>query len=186
MLLHPANLLILDEPTNHLDIKSKDVLLSALKNWKGTVVFVSHDRDFMEALSTKVLELSVDADGVHHAQLYYGGYGYYVERKENSTTDYTDYTDVNNTAGKTNTAPTDKLSREEKKRLEAEERRRRRAVEAAMQNIEELEAEKDRLEAELARPEVYSNGSKAAEVSKQLESVRADLEKANSEWENLQ
>jgi ATP-binding cassette subfamily F protein 3 len=80
MLLKPINLLILDEPTNHLDLYSKDILLDTLKRFTGTIVFVSHDRSFMEALSTKTLELrSRDSGGSAH-RLFYGGYGYYLER----------------------------------------------------------------------------------------------------------
>ncbi|MCL2381763.1 MAG: ABC-F family ATP-binding cassette domain-containing protein [Treponema sp.] len=75
MLLNPMNLLIMDEPTNHLDLQSKDILLDCLKGFTGTIIFVSHDRGFMEALSTKTLALQ---PGSH--RLYYGGYGYYLER----------------------------------------------------------------------------------------------------------
>jgi ATP-binding cassette subfamily F protein 3 len=75
MLLKPLNLLILDEPTNHLDLHSKDILLNCLKAFRGTVIFVSHDRAFMEALSTKTLGL-----GAGRHCLYYGGYAYYLER----------------------------------------------------------------------------------------------------------
>jgi len=78
MLLRPMNLLILDEPTNHLDLHSKDVLLDALLKYEGTIVFVSHDRAFMEALSTKTLELSSSPSP--RARLFYGGYGYYLEK----------------------------------------------------------------------------------------------------------
>jgi len=77
MLLKPMNLLILDEPTNHLDLQSKDILLDCLNAFKGTVIFVSHDRGFMEALSTKTLGL-----GAGHHRLYYGGYAYFLERQE--------------------------------------------------------------------------------------------------------
>jgi ATP-binding cassette subfamily F protein 3 len=78
LLLKPINLLILDEPTNHLDIHSKDILLEALLQFTGTVIFVSHDRGFMEALSTKTLELKTAGDlpGPAEAKLFYGGYGY--------------------------------------------------------------------------------------------------------------
>ncbi|GHV85994.1 ABC transporter ATP-binding protein [Spirochaetia bacterium] len=93
LLLRPVNLLVLDEPTNHLDIHSKDVLLDALKKFIGTIIFVSHDRAFMEALSTKTLELRApelsasaaagpSAPGPSTARLFYGGYGYYLERLE--------------------------------------------------------------------------------------------------------
>ncbi|MDR1566422.1 MAG: ATP-binding cassette domain-containing protein, partial [Treponema sp.] len=81
MLLKPMNLLILDEPTNHLDLQSKDILLECLKKFAGTVIFVSHDRSFMEALSTKTLELQTGpgtAAGNH--RLFYGDYGYYLDR----------------------------------------------------------------------------------------------------------
>jgi ATP-binding cassette, subfamily F, member 3 len=77
MLLRPANLLVLDEPTNHLDITSKDVLLDSLKEFTGTVVFVSHDRYFIEGLATRVLDLTGRA-----ARLYYGDYRYYLWRRE--------------------------------------------------------------------------------------------------------
>ncbi|MDR1617774.1 MAG: ATP-binding cassette domain-containing protein, partial [Treponema sp.] len=77
ILLKPVNLLILDEPTNHLDLHSKDILLDALSQFSGAIVFVSHDRFFMEALSTKTLELS---PGRH--RLFYGDYGYYLDRLE--------------------------------------------------------------------------------------------------------
>jgi len=79
MLLRPLNLLILDEPTNHLDLHSKDVLLETLLKFDGTIIFVSHDRVFMEALSTKTLELSSGA-GAPRARLFYGGYAYYLEK----------------------------------------------------------------------------------------------------------
>jgi ATP-binding cassette subfamily F protein 3 len=77
MLLHPANLLILDEPTNHLDLTSKDVLLEALRAFQGTVLFVSHDRGFIEELADRVLELESGAS----PRLYVGDYRYYLEKK---------------------------------------------------------------------------------------------------------
>jgi ATP-binding cassette, subfamily F, member 3 len=85
MLLKPMNLLILDEPTNHLDLQSKDILLDCLKAFEGTIIFVSHDRGFMEALSTKTLELSVGrregkTEPKRQHQLFYGNYAYYLER----------------------------------------------------------------------------------------------------------
>jgi ATP-binding cassette subfamily F protein 3 len=94
ILLKPVNLLILDEPTNHLDLQSKDILLDTLKTFGGTIIFVSHDRGFMEALSTKTLELSIlpaaesgaaaggEALPQSRARLFYGNYGYYLDRLE--------------------------------------------------------------------------------------------------------
>jgi ATP-binding cassette, subfamily F, member 3 len=77
MLLHPANLLILDEPTNHLDLTSKDILLEALKSFEGTVLFVSHDRGFIDELADRVLEL----ESGRSPRLFVGGYEYYLEKK---------------------------------------------------------------------------------------------------------
>jgi ATP-binding cassette subfamily F protein 3 len=77
MLLHPANLLILDEPTNHLDLTSKDVLLEALKAFQGTVIFVSHDRGFIEDLADRVLELEAGKP----PRWYVGNYRYFLEKK---------------------------------------------------------------------------------------------------------
>jgi energy-coupling factor transporter ATP-binding protein EcfA2 len=77
MLLHPANLLILDEPTNHLDLDSKDVLLDALKRFQGTVLFVSHDRFFIDGLADQVLELSCGSS----PRLFLGDYAYYLDKK---------------------------------------------------------------------------------------------------------
>jgi ATP-binding cassette subfamily F protein 3 len=91
LLLSPLNLLILDEPTNHLDLASKDILLDALRAFEGTVLFVSHDRAFMEALSTKTLELRAGDSGPSRVRLFYGGYAYYLERigsEENGTAEH--------------------------------------------------------------------------------------------------
>jgi ATP-binding cassette, subfamily F, member 3 len=87
MLLKPMNLLILDEPTNHLDLQSKDILLDCLKAFEGTIIFVSHDRGFMEALSTKTLELSIgrlagEPEPKRQHRLFYGNYAYYLDRIE--------------------------------------------------------------------------------------------------------
>ncbi|MDR2376152.1 MAG: ABC-F family ATP-binding cassette domain-containing protein [Treponema sp.] len=99
ILLEPVNLLILDEPTNHLDLQSKDILLDTLTSFGGTIIFVSHDRNFMEALSTKTLELAIltEEGGTagktdarsgpllrpqSRARLFYGNYGYYLDRLE--------------------------------------------------------------------------------------------------------
>jgi len=77
LLLQPSNLLILDEPTNHLDLTSKDILLEALKKYDGTVIFVSHDRQFLDELADRVLELCCG----NVPTLYYGNYAYYLEKK---------------------------------------------------------------------------------------------------------
>ena len=80
LLSQQNNLLVLDEPTNHLDIQSREVLLSALKKFEGTIIFVSHDRHFLRELAEKVYEVDQQ-----HVQIYPGNYDYYLQKKSNLT-----------------------------------------------------------------------------------------------------
>jgi ATP-binding cassette subfamily F protein 3 len=185
MLLKPMNLLILDEPTNHLDLHSKDVLLDTLTAYTGTVIFVSHDRSFMEALSTKTLELS---HGQH--QLLYGNYGYYLERcREKKETKETLEASARETSATepetTGKVAEGRLSREAAKKRQSVIRRLQRQEDEVIVRIETLEAERSRLEAELARPAVYSNGEKARTVQARLVQTGALLDAATADWEAL-
>ena len=190
LLLRANNLLILDEPTNHLDMHSKDVLLDALKSFGGTVIFVSHDRGFIEELATKVLELK---DGRYRE--FPGNYGYYLERLEaeqNGTVGHFSFT-----SGKTNNMPNDdalkenaeniksagKLSWEENKRLQAEKRRAEKEVARIEEEISSCEKQKRILEERLAQPEVYSNGEAAQKIQKEIFALTDRLEKLNTDWE---
>jgi ATP-binding cassette subfamily F protein 3 len=105
MLLKPMNLLILDEPTNHLDLHSKDLLLDTLRQYPGTIIFVSHDRAFMEALSTKTLELRGGDPGLPspaRSRLFYGDYAYYLDRIEREEPGMPEAAPVPETAPKVN------------------------------------------------------------------------------------
>ncbi len=201
LLLKPVNLLILDEPTNHLDMHSKDVLLDALKDFGGTVVFVSHDRGFIESLSTRVLELK---PGKY--RLFPGDYKYYMERLEAEEKGEVSpplqsprsagVSSASPSAGAPRNAPQPEsslqdgassksavqLSWEEQKKLEAERRRAEKAVKALEEKILELEDKKTSLEGQMARPEVYSNGEKAKAVQKEIEKVSESLEELNLQW----
>ncbi|MDR2403783.1 MAG: ABC-F family ATP-binding cassette domain-containing protein [Spirochaetaceae bacterium] len=197
MLLKPMNLLILDEPTNHLDIYSKDILLKTLEHFGGTIVFVSHDRAFMEALSTKTLELSPGKSGVPGtARLFYGNYAYYLDRLERERAGGSAGSpDTEENAGNASGRERAAYPAEYRRELSAAERR-----EAAKQRqtcirrlerqeadilkaLEVLEAEKTGLEAELARPEVYSSGEKARTVQVKLNAATAAIETKTREWE---
>ncbi|MDR1306764.1 MAG: ABC-F family ATP-binding cassette domain-containing protein [Treponema sp.] len=191
LLLKPLNLLVLDEPTNHLDLHSKDILLDALLRFTGTIVFVSHDRSFMEALSTKTLELRSGADstnpakrpgGPSMARLFYGGYGYYLERLEREAAEGLKPA-VQTPVKAPEEIPGSAGSREEAKRRRTLLRRLERQEADILRRLEELEAEKSRLERELARPEVYSLGERAAAVKAALDGVSAELEAKTAEWE---
>lgn len=199
LLLSPVNLLILDEPTNHLDIHSKDVLLEALKGFGGTVVFVSHDRGFIEQLATRVLELKPG-----EFKNYVGNYEFYLEqlaKLENpegkslslaTATTASQSSAVASSATHSNggiprNAPQavvsqNKLSWEEQKKRDAERRKIEREVEKLEAEIADLEAKKAELENKMAQPEVYSNGEKAKAVQREIEEVSNKLEETNLAW----
>ena len=184
LLLRPVNLLVLDEPTNHLDMHSKDVLLEALQGFGGTVIFVSHDRGFIEDLSTKVLELHPG-----FSREFPGDYKYYMQRLEdeaNGIVGETSAADAPKTAKKieepTEQKSAGKLDYEEKKKMEAERRKLQKEVDRLESEIAATEEKKADLENQMALPEVYSNGEKAKEVQKQIEELAAKLDELNEAW----
>lgn len=191
LLLRANNLLILDEPTNHLDMHSKDVLMNALKDFGGTVIFVSHDRGFIEGLATKVLELK---PGSHRE--FPGNYKYYMERIEaeeagivgqfergtgiatssvNSTKTSETKADATKSAGK--------LNWEEQKKIEAERRKNEKEAARLETEIAKAEEEKSALESKMALPEVYSNGAKAKEVQQKIDETAKKIETLTQAWE---
>ena len=180
MLMKPMNLLILDEPTNHLDLYSKDILLDALKKFKGTIIFVSHDRAFMEALSTKTLELS----GETKARLFYGNYAYYLDRAKNEEAALPDQQAAKAASQKTEQKSAQEMRVLEKQR-QAQKRKFERQEAAILAELEELEKNKNRFEAELSNPQVYSNSEKARETKQRLDECSAAIEAKTLEWEAL-
>ena len=187
LLLSPVNLLVLDEPTNHLDIHSKDVLLSALKDFGGTVIFVSHDRGFIEQLATVVLELKPG-----EFKYFPGDYVYYLEQTEavqnrqNQDENSNQSTNGKNggiDAQKMEVKSESKLSWEEQKKRESERRKIEKKIARLEEEIENLENKKDELETKLSDPAVYSNGEKAKSVQKEIEEIAAQIEMVTLEWE---
>ena len=205
MLLKPINLLILDEPTNHLDLQSKDILMGCLKAYNGTIIFVSHDRGFMEALSTKTLELSYrelysagtapnanDTPAFRRHRLFYGNYAYYLERIAQEAAEGESIAAEpspkavaikpdDSGAG----VPCGSERREQEKQKQALVKRLERREAEILKSMEELETEESRLESELARPEVYSSGEKAKAVKARLDECSATLETKSREWETV-
>ena len=192
LLLRPVNFLVLDEPTNHLDMNSKDVLLDALKDFGGTVIFVSHDHGFIQNLATRVIELTPG-----HFRNFVGDYEYYLNRikaEKNGTVGHFSFGVDSNLAEKkatSNSAANEGAKQksagaikwEEEKRLASERRKIERQVEKLETQIAEKENEKKSLETKLAEPEIYSNGEKAKEVQRKIAALAEDLERLNSEWE---
>ncbi len=191
LLLQPHNLLILDEPTNHLDIHSKDVLLDALTNFKGTLLFVSHDRYFIEHLATRVLELSKSG-----ARNFPGDYQYYLYRLEKEAAQ--DGLREGPQPAKLETPPESmegaasehnggnkkeryaqlKQQKNRLRKLESEE-------EKLLKRLEELENEHSRMQADMANPEVYSDGEKVKQLQKEIAANEASQSKISAQWENL-
>lgn len=197
LLLRPVNFLVLDEPTNHLDMHSKDVLLDALKDFGGTVIFVSHDHAFIQNLATRVIELSPG-----HCRNFVGDYEYYlgrIEDEKNGTVGQfsfgTDSKFAEKKSGKipvSNSAANEGAKQksagaikwEEEKRLASERRKIERQVEKLEAQIAAKENEKKSLEEKLAEPEIYSNGEKAKEVQRKIAALAEELESLNAEWES--
>lgn len=176
LLLRPVNLLVLDEPTNHLDMHSKDVLLEALKSFGGTIVFVSHDRGFIEDLSTKVLELH---PGVFRE--FVGDYKYYMQRiEEEQSADNEKVLDSE--TKKVEQKTESKLSWEEQKKRDSEKRKIQKEADKLEAMILEAEEKKSELENQLSLPEVYSNGETAKSVQSQISKIASELEELNAQW----
>ncbi len=179
LMLSEANFLILDEPTNHLDIVSKEVLEDALNHYTGTVLFVSHDRYFINTVATRILDL--ENQGLTN---YIGNYDYYLEKKE---------TMVNFTAAPTETAAavdvlteTDsKLDWKQQKEQQAQLRKKQNELKKVESRIEELENRDKEIDAELEKKEVFTNVAEVTKLSKEKDAIQTELEELYEKWEEL-
>lgn len=181
LLLRPANFLILDEPTNHLDIASKDVLLRSLREFPGTVIFVSHDRHFIAGLATAVLEVK---DG--GARYLPGDYEYYLSKVglEQAAAGEAVSGALPPPAEERPVSAVQRERREEKK-LKSELRALEKEEGRLMQTLEDLEKERHDIEGSMARPDVYANGERMRDLRRQAEGNHERHASASSEWERL-
>jgi ATP-binding cassette, subfamily F, member 3 len=178
LMMEKANFLILDEPTNHLDLDSKEVLENALIDYPGTILFVSHDRYFINRIATKVYELS--ADGITE---YLGDYDYYVAKKAEML-ELERLASEDNKNEKTNIA-TAKLSYEqekEAKKLERQRKRRIEEIETEIAKLEDMIAEKEEL---LCDPEIYQDHEQVQQLTSEVETMKEKLETLMEKWESL-
>jgi ATP-binding cassette, subfamily F, member 3 len=180
LMLKKANLLILDEPTNHLDIDSKEVLENALIDYPGTIVFVSHDRYFINRIATKILELSPEG-----STEYLGDYDYYVEKK----LEQEELAALSQKASQKNEVDTADSSAKRNYKQDKEskklERQRKRKLEEIELRIEELEELIQDLEQQLCQPEVFQDHEKVLEINIKNEKAKAELEQLMEEWATL-
>ncbi|MEH7085122.1 ABC-F family ATP-binding cassette domain-containing protein [Neobacillus drentensis] len=179
LMLEKANVLILDEPTNHLDLDSKEVLENALIDYPGTILFVSHDRYFINRIATKVLELSR-----HGSTEYLGDYDYYVEKKleqeELAALALADFQ-----KGSAQTEAFERNTYQQDKESKKQERQRKRKLEEVEQRIEELEEQIQEFEQQLCDPDIFQNHEKVLEINLKNEKAKAELEQLMEAWAEL-
>ncbi len=181
LMLKPHNFLILDEPTNHLDIHSKDILLDALQNFPSTIIFVSHDRYFVEKLAQRVIHLEKGS-----FKDYPGDYQYYLYRREQEN-NYQPTANSNFTSSSKESFAQDKgqKSHQENKELRNKRKALEKKEEELLTQIDELESQLLACDDQLALPEIYSDSQKATEVSKQKEGIQQKLHALTEEWETI-
>jgi ATP-binding cassette subfamily F protein 3 len=180
MLLQPANLLIMDEPTNHLDMRSKAVLQEALKNFSGSFVIVSHDRDFLDPLVNKVVEFKKGS-----VKTYLGNVSEYIDKIRQRE----------NTAGQSGarTSAPSELSTKERKRLEAEQRQRRyertrpiqRKIEETEQTIGQKEDRKKEIEQLMSEPDFYQDEERVKAITHEHSAIQKELTDFYYRWNEL-
>ena len=173
LMLSNANFLILDEPTNHLDIMSKEILESALNRYTGTVLYVSHDRYFINKTAGRIIELSANT-----VTNYIGNYDYYLEKR-----DILAPKEIKAAKEEKSTAVKDdwKAQKEEQARI----RKRQSDIAKIEKSIEKLEAENTGIDEQLALPEVYTDVPKLMKLNERKQQIDAELTKLYEEWETL-
>ena len=181
LMLSEANFLILDEPTNHLDIASKEILEHALNDYTGTLLYVSHDRYFINQTATRILDL-VNQKFVN----YIGNYDYYLEKKEELTAAYTSEANSSDSSSPASTPSENKLSWQEQKEAQAKERKRQnelRKTEERITAFEERDSEIDQL---MMEEEIFTNSVKCQELAQEKAAIAEELETLYEKWEELE
>ena len=182
LMLSEANFLILDEPTNHLDIASKEILERALNDYTGTVLYVSHDRYFINQTATRILDL-VNQKFVN----YIGNYDYYLEKKEALTAAYSKPAQTDHPADTSSPASSSgsKLDWQEQKEAQARERKRQNELKRTEARIEELETRSSQIDKEMTQEEVYTNSVRCQELAREKTGIQEELETLYERWEEL-
>ena len=190
LMLGNANFLILDEPTNHLDITSKEILENALLDYEGTVLYVSHDRYFINRTATRILAL----EGGKFTG-YPGNYDYYIEKRDVignteeaepvSSCENETHRRISNSSAKEAGVSDSKLSWQEQKALEAEKRKKQNRLKKVEEEIEALERRRDEINDEMSDPAVATNVEKLTALSDEHSRLEAGLNELYEEWELL-
>lgn len=177
LMLSEANFLILDEPTNHLDIMSKEILEDALCNYTGTVLYVSHDRYFINRTATRILELT-NKSMVN----YIGNYDYYMEKREELTRIYAPGQEEEEIAESVSAT---KLDWKQQKEEQARQRKRENDLKKTEAEIERLEARDKEIDAEMEKPDVAVNVAECVKLANEKAKIAQKLEELYEKWEEL-
>ena len=177
LMLSEANFLILDEPTNHLDIASKEILEEALNSYTGTVLYVSHDRYFINQTATRILDLTNQA-----VVNYIGDYDYYLEKKDELTEKYAP---AQAAEAEVKNVSESKLSWQQQKEEEARKRKLANELKKVEARIEELETRDKEIDETLVLPDVCTNVARCTELSREKEAILEELETLYERWEEL-
>ncbi len=175
LMLAKGNFLLLDEPTNHLDMISKEVLEKALRHYTGTILFISHDRYFINRVATKVWELDQE-----RIKEYHGSYDYYIEKKEEENA-----SDMVNISENPN-ASENKQNWERMKQQQKDERKLQNQIDELEAKITSIETRMEAIDEELTHEEIFLNYEKSSALMKEMNSLEVELEEKLNKWESLQ
>ena len=179
LMLSEANFLILDEPTNHLDIASKEILEEALNSYTGTVLYVSHDRYFINQTATRIMDLTNQA-----IVNYIGDYDYYLEKKEEMTRIYAPAQETAAQEIKENVSET-KLTWQQQKEEQALKRKRENELKKVEARIEELETRDKEIDETMVLPDICTNVAECTKLSREKAAIAEELEGLYEKWEEL-
>ncbi len=180
LMLSKANLLILDEPTNHLDITSKEILEQAINSYTGTVIYVSHDRYFINTTATRILELTS-----HTLINYIGNYDYYLSKKDILTAAALSSENSINSSDSSSTADTTKSSWKESKEEQARLKKIKNELKKTEESIEAIETRIEEINNEMALPDNASRPSKLMSLHEEKENLESELNNLYEKWEKL-
>ena len=179
LMLSEANFLILDEPTNHLDIASKEILEEALNSYTGTVLYVSHDRYFINQTATRIMDLTNQA-----IVNYIGDYDYYLEKKDQMTQIYAPFQEANAVEVKEAVSET-KLTWQQQKEEQAQKRKRENELKKVEARIEELETRDKEIDDTMVLPDICTNVAECTKLSREKAAIAEELEGLYEKWEEL-
>ena len=179
LMLSEANFLILDEPTNHLDIASKEILEEALNSYTGTVLYVSHDRYFINQTATRIMDLTNQA-----IVNYIGDYDYYLEKKDEMTRIYAPAQETAVHEVKENVSET-KLTWQQQKEEQALKRKRENELKKVEERIEELETRDKEIDETMVLPDICTNVAECTKLSREKAAIAEELEVLYEKWEEL-